>query len=151
MPCTGDGTRTGAGTGGAAVNVAAYKAARTVGAVVGYGFLTVFLGLVGYQVYRWFRDGEWTHLGIVDGLHALLARCCVADGDTGRLSALLHWLDTPADWLGLHKVLEVMPASLALFALSVAGNSVFIYCRDRIAEHDARLSEPETERGTTAV
>jgi hypothetical protein len=35
----------------------------------------------------------------------------------------------------LHKVLEILPASLALFALSILGNSVFIYCRDWI---DAR-------------
>jgi hypothetical protein len=64
-----------------------------------------------------------------------LTRCCVKDGDTGRLAALVHWLDTPADWVGLHKVLEVLPASLALFALSILGNSIFIYCRDWIDAH----------------
>jgi hypothetical protein len=32
--------------------------------------------------------------------------------------------------MGLHKVLEILPASLALFALSILGNSIFIYCRD---------------------
>jgi hypothetical protein len=36
------------------------------------------------------------------------------------------------NWLGLHKVFEVIPASLALFAVSIAGNSLFIYCRDRV-------------------
>jgi len=59
-------------------------------------------------------------------------RCCVNDTDTGRLASLVHWLDAPVDWLGLHKVLEVVPASLALFLFSMLGNSVFIYCRDRI-------------------
>ena len=38
----------------------------------------------------------------------------------------------PVNWLGLHKVVEVMPASLALFAVSIAGNCLFIYCRDRL-------------------
>jgi hypothetical protein len=50
---------------------------------------------------------------------------------------LVSWLDSPVDWLGLHKVLEVIPASLGLFALSILGNSVFIYCRDRLAERAA--------------
>jgi hypothetical protein len=101
------------------------------GAALGYGCLAAFLCLISVQVYQWFRDGEWTHFGMADALRVWLTRCCVKDGDTGRLAALLHWLDAPADWLGLHKVLEVVPASLALFALSILGNSIFIYCRDR--------------------
>ena len=53
----------------------------------------------------------------------------------GRLAALAHWLEAPpVDWLGLHRVLEVVPASLALFALSIVGNCIFIYGLDRIAE-----------------
>jgi hypothetical protein len=47
---------------------------------------------------------------------------------------LVHWLDAPVDWLGMHKVLEVLPASLALFVFSILGNSVAIYCRDRLDE-----------------
>lgn len=105
-----------------------------LGAIVGYGGLAAFLYLIGLQIYRWFRDGEWMHFGVNDGLRVGLARCCVSDADTGRLAALMHWADTPVDWLGLHKVFEVMPASLALFAVSMAGNSIFVYCRDRIDE-----------------
>jgi len=107
---------------------------RGLGAVVGYGCLAVFLYLVGLQAYRWFREGEWTHVGTSDGLRIALAHCCVKDGDVGHLASLLHWLDTPVDWLGLHKVLELVPASLALFAVSIAGNCLFLYCTDRIAE-----------------
>jgi hypothetical protein len=110
------------------------RAARIVGGVVGYGCLAAFLCLTGLQIYRWFREGEWTHYGVSDGLRIGLSRCCLKDGDTGRLAALAHWLDAPVDWLGLHKVLEVVPASLALFAVSILGNSIFIYCRDRIDE-----------------
>jgi hypothetical protein len=107
---------------------------RGLGAVVGYGCLAAFLWLICMQLYRWFRDGEWTRFGVSDGLRAALTRCCVDSGDTGRLAALWHWLDAPVDWLGLHKVLEVVPASLALFALSIAGNSIFVYSCDRIDE-----------------
>jgi hypothetical protein len=32
---------------------------------------------------------------------------------------------------------EVLPASLALFAISILGNSIFIYMSDRIREHRA--------------
>jgi len=103
-----------------------------IGAVIGYGCLIAFLYLVGTQVYRWFRDGEWTHFGMNDGLRAGLAHCCVKDGDTGRLALFVNWLDAPVNWLGVHKVFDVVPASLALFAVSIAGNCLFIYCRDRL-------------------
>jgi hypothetical protein len=105
------------------------------GAVLGYGCLAAFLYLITLQLYRWFREGDWTRFGVVDGMQVWLTRCCVKDGDTGRLAALVRWLEAPTDWTGLHKVLEVVPASLALFALSILGNSIFIYCRDR---RDAR-------------
>jgi hypothetical protein len=103
-----------------------------VGAVIGYGCLIAFLYLVGLQCYLWFRDGEWTHIGMTDGLRVGLVHCCVKDGDTGRLAAFIHWLEAPVNWLGMHKVFEVVPASLAVFALSIAGNCLFIYCRDRL-------------------
>jgi hypothetical protein len=110
------------------------RIACTLGALVGYGCLAAFLYVISLQVYRWFREGEWTRFGMSDGIRAGLSHCCIKDADTGRLAALMHWLDAPVDWLGLHKVLEVIPASLALFAVSIFGNSVFIYCRDRIKE-----------------
>jgi hypothetical protein len=102
-----------------------------LGAVLGYGCLAAFLILISSQLYRWFRNDEWTHFGVAEGMRLGLTRCCVNDGDTGRLAALVHWCDAPVDWLGLHKVLEILPASLALFALSILGNSIFIYCRDK--------------------
>ncbi len=115
--------------------VACLRAARAAGGVLGYGCLAAFLWLISLQTYRWLHDGEWTHIGVSQGISDGLTRCCVKDGDTGRLAALVHWMDAPADWLGLHRVLELLPASLALFALSILGNSIFVYCRDRL---DAR-------------
>jgi hypothetical protein len=111
---------------------AALRVTGGIGALIGYGCLAAFLVLISVQVYRWFRDGEWPHIGIADGVRISLLHCCVKDGDSGRLAALLNWLEAPGDWLGIHKVFEIVPASLALFAVSIAGNSLFIYCRDRL-------------------
>jgi hypothetical protein len=114
-----------------------------LGAVIGYGCLAAFLSLIGLQVYRWFREGEWPHIGMSEGLRTVLAHCSIKDGDTGRLAALAHWLEAPpVDWLGLHKMLEVLPASLALFALSIVGNLIFIYSLDRIGELKRSRSAP---------
>lgn len=110
---------------------AALRGISAIGAVIGYGCLFAFLYLVGAQVYGWFRDGEWNHIGLSEGLRAALMHFGVKDGDTGRLAAFMHWLDAPIGWLGLHKLFEVVPASLALFAVSIAGNCLFIYCKDR--------------------
>jgi hypothetical protein len=111
---------------------AGFRSLSAIGAAIGYGCLLAFLALVGAQVYRWFRDGEWTHIGVGEGLRVVLVHCCVKDGATGRLAAFMQWLDAPENWLGMHKVFEVTPASLALFAVSIAGNCLFIYCRDRL-------------------
>lgn len=117
------------------VREASLRIASVLFAVVAYGGLAAFLALVGFQVYRWFREGEWTHVGVTDGMRAALAHWHVAEAATGRLAALSHWLDAPVDWLGLHKVLEVLPASLALLAISILGNSLFVYASDRIREY----------------
>jgi hypothetical protein len=111
---------------------AALRFTSVLGAIFGYGGLAAFLILLSVQVYRWFREGEWTHIGISEGMRIGLLHCCVQDGDAGRLTPLLKWLESPGDWLGIHKIFEIVPASLALFALSIAGNSLFIYCRDRL-------------------
>jgi hypothetical protein len=111
---------------------AALRTLGGIGAVVGYGGLAAFLYLISVQIYRWFRDGEWTHVGINDGMRIGLQHCCVKEGAAGRISSFLQWLDSPLDWHGLHRVFEVVPASLALFVISIAGNSLFIYCRDRL-------------------
>jgi hypothetical protein len=105
-----------------------------LGALIGYGFLLAFLCLVGMQTYRWFREGEWLHIGMGDGIRIGLVHCCVKGGGSGRLADFLQWWGSPAAWLGLHKVFEVIPASLALFAVSIVGNSLFNYCRDRLEQ-----------------
>ena len=112
---------------------------RVLGAALGYGSFAAFLVLISVQIYRWLRNGEWTHIGVSEGMSIALTHVGVQSGDTGRLAAFSHWLDAPADWLGLHTLLEVVPASLALFVASILGNGIFIYCRDRLDE-SARLA-----------
>ncbi|HEY2465437.1 MAG TPA: hypothetical protein VGI32_15365 [Steroidobacteraceae bacterium] len=108
------------------------RVTSTIGAVIGYGCLAAFLYLISMQVYRWFRQGEWPHIGMGDGIKVGLMRCCVREDAMGHFAGFLQWWNSPVSWLGLHKVFEVIPASLALFAVSIAGNSLFIYCRDRL-------------------
>jgi hypothetical protein len=108
-----------------------------VGAIVGYGCLAAFLYLISMQLYRWFRQGEWTHIGMGDGIRIGLLHCCVRNDGIGHIAAFLQWWESPTTWLGLHKVFEVVPASLALFAVSIAGNSLFIFCRDRLLARSA--------------
>jgi hypothetical protein len=105
-----------------------------LGAIVGYGYLIACLGLVGFQGYRWFQNGEWTHVGVNDGMRAALAHLAGADGLTGWRASLARWLDAPVSWLGLHTILEIVPASLALFIISILGNSLFVYTTDRLRE-----------------
>jgi hypothetical protein len=115
----------------------ALRVGSVLGAIVAYGYLVACLALVGSQAYRWFQNGEWTHVGVNDGIRAALARFAGADGLTGWRAALAQWLDAPVTWLGLHTVLEVVPASLALFIISILGNSLFIYTTDRLREERA--------------
>jgi uncharacterized membrane protein len=116
---------------------AALRVGSVLGAIVAYGYLVASLALVGSQAYRWFQNGEWTHVGVNDGIRAALARLAGADGLTGWRAALAQWLDAPVSWLGLHTLLDVVPASLALFIISILGNSLLIYTTDRLREERA--------------
>jgi hypothetical protein len=111
-----------------------WRTLSTLGGIVAYGCLAAFLCLVGTQIYWWFKEGEWTHVSLGDGIRAVLDRMHVADGAAGPLARLYHWLDAPVDWLGLHKVVEILPASLALFAVAMLGNFVLVYGTDRLRE-----------------
>jgi tellurite resistance protein TehA-like permease len=114
---------------------------RTSGAILAYGCLAAFLVLISLQIFRWFREGEWTHIGITDLLRTVLGSCCANAESTGALTGLAHWLDAPTDWLGWHKVLEVIPASIGLFALSMLGNFAFVYASDRLQDRQIASSD----------
>lgn len=111
-----------------------WRVLSALGAIVGYGGLAAFLWLVGAQAYRWFQQGEWTRISLADGLRSLLGHLQVPGDGGGRLARLSHWLDAPVDWLGLHKLIDILPASLALFAIAVFGNFIFVYGSDRLRD-----------------
>ncbi len=62
------------------VRTAVLRVTSVIGAIIGYGCLAAFLYLIGMQLYGWFRQGEWTHIGMGDGIKVGLMRCCVRDG-----------------------------------------------------------------------
>jgi hypothetical protein len=122
------------GDGAVTARESTWRIVSVLGAVVGYGCLAAFLALVGMQAYRWFKEGEWTHISLADGIRTVLGHLQLPDDPTSRLARLSHWLDAPVDWLGLHKVAELLPASLALFSIAILGNFVFVYGTDRLRE-----------------
>jgi len=103
---------------------------RAVSAIIAFGSFAWFLGLIGTQIFRWFRDGAWTRISTSDGLISLVTSCCVRDNGAGRMWEFSRWLEAPGSWFGLHRVLEVLPASVSLFSLSVLANFLYIYCSD---------------------
>jgi hypothetical protein len=105
---------------------------RALSAVVAFGSFAWCLGLVGTQLYRWFRDGAWTRISTSDGLISLVTSCCTQGDSEGRMAEIARWLEAPASWFGLHRVLDLLPASIGLFLLSVFGNFLYIYCSDRL-------------------
>jgi len=65
-----------------------------LGAIIGYGCLLAFLCLVGVQAYRWFREGEWMHVGMGDGIGGSRRRHgsgCTRSSKSFRH----HWLCSP--------------------------------------------------------
>ena len=111
-----------------------WRVVSFLGGIVGYGCLAASLSVVGWQIYRWFKEAEWTHVSLGGGIRAVLDRMHIADDAAGRLARLSHWLDAPVNWLGLHKVVEVLPASLALFFVAILGNFLLVYGADRLRE-----------------
>ncbi len=105
---------------------------RAISAVVTFTAFACFLGLISVQIYRWFRDGEWTRISVSDGLLSLVSSCCAHSDGAGTMAAFARWLEAPETWLGLHRVLEVLPATVGLFLLSVFWNFLFVYCSDRL-------------------
>jgi hypothetical protein len=105
---------------------------RALAAIVAFGSFAWFLGLIGTQIFRWFRDGAWTRISTSDGLISLVTSCCTRENGAGRMVEFSRWLEAPASWFGLHRVLEVLPASVSLFSLSVLANFLYIYCSDRL-------------------
>ena len=105
---------------------------RAFSAIIAFGLFAWFLGLIGTQLYRWFRDGAWARISTSDGLISLVTSCCMRDGNASSMADFTHWLGAPGSWFGVHRILELLPASVSLFVLSVLANFIYIYCSDRL-------------------
>ncbi len=114
------------------------KALRIGGFMVAYGAWLASAAVVAYQAYRWLREGQWTPIGVSDGLRSAFA--AIGAGEHGRLAQFAHWLADPTDWIGWHRALELTPASVALFLLAILGNFAYVYGSDSLKEH--REEEP---------
>ena len=108
------------------------KALRIGGFMVAYGAWIASVGVIAYQGYRWLRDGHWTPIGVTDALQSVFA--LIGVGSRGHVAQFAHWLAEPADWIGWHRVLELTPASIALFLLAILGNFAYIYGSDALNE-----------------
>lgn len=82
--------------------------------MMGVGFASLFVfaigvalggvGVFGFQIYSWLQYGFWESISLVDGL------LLVWDST---------WLWWPTSWVGVHKVLNAIPLSVALAGTGV--------------------------------
>ena len=75
-------------------------------------FLASGLGLVGYQIFLWIKNGVWSEFAIIEVFNFLFENTLAA-----------QWLINPESWFGLQKMMEWLlqniPLSLALIVPSV--------------------------------
>ena len=75
-------------------------------------FLALGLGLVGYQLFLWIKDGVWSEFATMEVFNFLFENTLLA-----------QWLDNPESWLGLQKIIEWLlyniPISVALIVPSI--------------------------------
>ena len=75
-------------------------------------FLASGLGLVGYQIFLWIKDGVWSEFAIMEVFNSLFGNTLAA-----------QWLSNPESWLGLQKIIEWLlyniPVSVALILPSI--------------------------------
>ncbi len=75
----------------------------TVGLFLVLGFILVPIGIVGWQIYEYLRHDIWNSLSVVSALQW----------------GGVKWANAPTDWVGLHRILDWMPLSLALVAIGI--------------------------------
>ena len=73
----------------------------------GASFLACF-GIVGWQIFHYLKDGDWQPLSVITAM-----------GWAG-----LEWAFSPTSWLGLYKVLDWMPLSIAALALTLLASII---------------------------
>jgi hypothetical protein len=100
------------------------------------GFLMAFPAAGGvfiYQCYLWLRFGEWSPISVIGGIHVLK--------ETKGVD--LTWLLKPlADWQGILKILDSIPASLFLFFAGLA----VLYLTTRLEQFEKRRSKEKAPK-----
>jgi len=66
-------------------------------------FFTGALFIFGYQLFQWLRHGDWKSISVITGLRWLES----------------SWAVYPREWLGVHKLLDFIPLSIALILLGL--------------------------------
>lgn len=75
------------------------------------------LAIPAWQVFVWLRDGEWVPFSIIDSLRPISAFFSRFDSSWTAFDA---WLATPASWIGVHKLLSFLHASVGCWAAAMA-------------------------------
>ena len=78
---------------------------KIIKVIFGLGGCAIFLsgiGIVSFQIYEYLKQGEWLSFTVIDGL----------------LFIDSSWAKEPDDWLGIWKILNTIPLSLALIILA---------------------------------
>jgi threonine/homoserine/homoserine lactone efflux protein len=78
--------------------------------IFGGVFVLAGLAIIGLQIFAYLYDGKWVPLSVV-GLASQFASS--------------PWLADPHTWVGVHKILEFIPASFSLMAIGI-----FIWCAE---------------------
>lgn len=73
------------------------------------------IGILGWQIYGYLRQGEWPALSVIAALQWLN----------------IEWARSPRDWLGLHNLLDAMPLSLVVFFSGVVPISLWLWRNGR--------------------
>ena len=75
-------------------------------------FLASGLGLTGYQLFLWIKNGTWSEFAVIEVFNFLFENTLVA-----------QWLSKPESWFGLQKIIEWLlkntPLSVALIVPSI--------------------------------
>ena len=75
-------------------------------------FLASGLGLIGYQLFLWIKNGTWSEFATIEVFNFLFENTLVA-----------QWISKPESWFGLQKIIEWLlkntPLSVALIVPSI--------------------------------
>lgn len=72
---------------------------------IGPLFVTSGIGFFIYQIYSWLRNGEWVQYSLIWAL--------------SYVESIQSWSYYPTEWIGVHKILDIIPFSIFLIAIGV--------------------------------